>query len=574
MSFQRYWHLFIGLSLGLVLSACLGPTTGTVALPTFTPRAIASPTPTLEGAPFSPTLTPVPLGQLPNALTTYRFSVTLDFVGHRAQVTQVVEVINPGPDSWDSLLFQLPVAIQSAALILNSITVPQGDTVINANYQLSGNQMRIVIPNGLPAGASTSVTLQYGLAAQAVDETTRPPTGNIGYNGHILQFANWYPVLVPYQVGLGWLPLGAEAAGPLPGDPIFTEAATYHLSITTSEGITVVSGGLISSNDGRWTFSLKNARTIAFVASDDFETLSQIEGGALISSYYLREHAEAGKAALNAAAQALALFNDRFGAYPYSTLAVVEDAYSGSMTASGVVLHTGQGYVDFNGQPDSLLIATLPQAMARLWWGQIVQGDSYNQPWLNEALPMYAEFLFIESFYPDLQTWYWDSRVNYWKPEGLLGRPVTEFKDNEDYLRNLLRRGALFMRDLRSAIGDDAFFAFLNDYYRNGAYRTVNAADFFNALRRHTDSNLESVLTEYFIGQSMPTPAPTLTPIATALPPGPPTPTPVIHVVAAGESLTYIAGLYGVSVEAIVKANNLANPDSIYTGQKLVIPGP
>ncbi|HLB49823.1 MAG TPA: LysM peptidoglycan-binding domain-containing protein, partial [Anaerolineales bacterium] len=138
----------------------------------------------------------------------------------------------------------------------------------------------------------------------------------------------------------------------------------------------------------------------------------------------------------------------------------------------------------------------------------------------------------------------------------------------------LLRRGAQFVHGLRSEIGDDAFFTFLQDYYRNGAYRTVNAADFFNALRRHTDSNLDGLLTEYFIGQTMPTPAPTLTPIPTNTPEGPPPPTPTVHVVQPGESLTLIAQKYGLTVDAIVQANQLKNPDAIYAGQKLVIPAP
>jgi hypothetical protein len=566
-------HLFLGWGLIACISACQSASASPTNLPTFTPRALPEASATVPGGPYSPTLTPVPLGQLPNVLATYRMRVVLDFVGHRIQVQQAVDVVNPGPDRWDSLTFQLPAAVQTPAFIFSGITISQAGTQVNANYALKGYSLRVVVPGGLPPGAGTSVSFEYGLDAQADALSTRPPDGNVGYSGHILQLVNWYPILAVYQPGLGWLMPASDTTGPLPGDPIYTEAAAYEVTVTAPTNITVVSGGLVNGdNQGHWKFALKNARTIALAASDDFASLAQVQGGTRVTAYFLREHGEAGKAALNAAVQSLALFTDRFGAYPYPDLAVAEDAYLGSVTASGLVLHSGQGFADYDGKPDSLLIATLPQAMSRLWWGQIVEGDAYNQPWLNEALPMYSEYLFIESFYPDLKTWYWDSRINYWKPSGLLGRRVDEFKDTEDYLRNLLRRGAQFVHGLRQAIGDDAFFSFLADFYRNSAYRTVNAADFFNALRRHTDSNLEPLLTEYFIGQSMPTPAPTLTPAASPVPVGPPTATPVIHVVRAGESLTGIAAQYGVSVAAIVKANSLRNPDSIYTGQQLVIP--
>lgn len=49
---------------------------------------------------------------------------------------------------------------------------------------------------------------------------------------------------------------------------------------------------------------------------------------------------------------------------------------------------------------------------------------------------------------------------------------------------------------------------------------------------------------------------------------------PVYHVVKPGENLTQIARYYGVTVQAIVNANNLWNPNVIYPGQYLLIPVP
>jgi LysM repeat protein len=49
---------------------------------------------------------------------------------------------------------------------------------------------------------------------------------------------------------------------------------------------------------------------------------------------------------------------------------------------------------------------------------------------------------------------------------------------------------------------------------------------------------------------------------------------PVYHVVKPGQNLTQIARNYGVTVQAIVQANNLFNPNVIYVGQVLRIPVP
>lgn len=47
---------------------------------------------------------------------------------------------------------------------------------------------------------------------------------------------------------------------------------------------------------------------------------------------------------------------------------------------------------------------------------------------------------------------------------------------------------------------------------------------------------------------------------------------PVVYVVQAGDSLLSIATQYGVSVDDIVRANDLANPDFVFSGQRLTIP--
>ena len=74
-----------------------------------------------------------------------------------------------------------------------------------------------------------------------------------------------------------------------------------------------------------------------------------------------------------------------------------------------------------------------------------------------------------------------------------------------------------------------------------------------------------------------PTPALTRPPLPTATTASArPTasPTPLIHVVQAGDSMSAIALQYDVPIEAIVAANNIEDANVIHVGQKLIIPGP
>jgi LysM repeat protein len=50
------------------------------------------------------------------------------------------------------------------------------------------------------------------------------------------------------------------------------------------------------------------------------------------------------------------------------------------------------------------------------------------------------------------------------------------------------------------------------------------------------------------------------------------TPTPIVHVVQAGDTVLWLAGMYNVAPEAIIAANSLEDPDVLAVGQPLVIP--
>lgn len=72
------------------------------------------------------------------------------------------------------------------------------------------------------------------------------------------------------------------------------------------------------------------------------------------------------------------------------------------------------------------------------------------------------------------------------------------------------------------------------------------------------------------------TPEPTSTPTATPQPTLTPTPevTPTVYYVASGDTLGGIAEAFGVSVDDLMKANDITNASLISIGQELVIPVP
>ena len=68
------------------------------------------------------------------------------------------------------------------------------------------------------------------------------------------------------------------------------------------------------------------------------------------------------------------------------------------------------------------------------------------------------------------------------------------------------------------------------------------------------------------------TPTPQATPTATPVARPTYTPTPFVHTVQAGDTLFGIAGQFGLTVDELVEANRLIDPDSLQIGQQLTIP--
>ena len=67
-----------------------------------------------------------------------------------------------------------------------------------------------------------------------------------------------------------------------------------------------------------------------------------------------------------------------------------------------------------------------------------------------------------------------------------------------------------------------------------------------------------------------PTPTPTPTPVVTLTPT--PAPTPLIHRVRPGDTLSEIAQFYSVSIEALRSINEIADPNDLFAGQELRLP--
>ena len=69
-------------------------------------------------------------------------------------------------------------------------------------------------------------------------------------------------------------------------------------------------------------------REFALALSRDYQTVDTQVGDTTVTSFYLPGHEEGGRRALQVAADAMEVYNARFGPYPYAELDVAETAFT------------------------------------------------------------------------------------------------------------------------------------------------------------------------------------------------------------------------------------------------------
>jgi hypothetical protein len=494
----------------LILAACSRPAlpAGFSPAPSETPGANAvtlppsiTPSPADTAAPATdetrqplPSPDPSPTS-LADARAQYDLTARFDYARHHLQVSETVTYTNATGEELSDLLLVVEPALYPAAFHLDSLAWSDGAPV--DVYTLKVNRLSVPLPQPLPAGQRLSLSIQYQIDLPPIP----PPSEDqhpipFGYTGRQSNLVDWYPFIPPYRPGTGWLVHNPWYFG----EHQVYQAADYRVSILPEySGELVIAASALERRDGDWRrYELEGARSFAWSASPDYHVFSQTVGSVSVLSYAFPFTLPAGESALQDAARALELYSRVFGPYPYASLSVVEADFLDGMEYSGLFFLSRGFYNLFDGTPQGYLTSIAVHETAHQWWHSLVGNDQALEPWLDEALSTYSERIYYENTYPDLQDWWWEFRVNFYAPTGWVNGSIYDYDGFRPYVNAVYLRGALFLEALRQEVGDEAFFAFLQEYARQYTYRLATRQDFFTLLERYTRTDLSSLVEAYF----------------------------------------------------------------------------
>lgn len=478
-----------------------------------TPASIVTETATLPPPSALPTITPpnlTPETATPDTpkLTRpqYTMDVQFNYANKSALVNETIVYTNNSPDTLTSLVLAIePTCTQS--FTLNGLLVnqlPVTNYIFDSYNAKASIRHRLEIPlaSPLPPNGQVTALVNFGLSLPVVANFVNENdvcSQMFGYTAQQVNLVDWYPFIVPYVNG-GWVLNDPWYYG----EHLAYESADFDISLTFTDGslpVIASSGEEVSDPDATTRrFRLEAGRTFAFSFSDAYKVASTTVGNVTIHSYYFPFYEIPGKAVLAATAQSFEIYNQRFGAYPHKTLSIVQGDFDDGMEFSALYFHSKGMYNIFDGTLTNHLTAVAVHETAHQWWFEQVANDQGLEPWLDESLATYSEIVYYDTVQPEaLDSWWWTYRFTPFELTRPIDITIYDWYGGErPYWNMTYLNGAHFLKDLRALIGDEAFFAFIQDYLAQMRGKISTTDDFFRILRQHTNADISDLVTQYF----------------------------------------------------------------------------
>ncbi len=284
------------------------------------------------------------------------------------------------------------------------------------------------------------------------------------------------------------------------GEHLVYDSSDFELNIKTASDV-IIAVGAPSEQNGEWTrYRLYGARTLALSASNEFLVSETTSGSVVIRSYYFDGYKAAGEGIMSTAADAVATYSSNYAPYPYQNLALVQTDIHDGQEEDGLVFLATDFYGQYGGGTRNNLTTIGVHEIAHQWWFGLVGSDQALEPWLDEALSVYSERIFYEDNDPANVSWWWQFRVDFFKPSGYVDMPIYNAGSQRQYVNAVYLNGAHFIDDVRVRMGYGNFSKFLKAYATRYAHGHATSADFFALLRETVNVDISDLLSEYFSG--------------------------------------------------------------------------
>jgi aminopeptidase N len=339
---------------------------------------------------------------------------------------------------------------------------------VTPTYSLNDSLMTVPLESPLKPKESLTLSMDFDLA---VPQTVELNYGVQAYYDDVLALAHAYPVITVYD-DEGW---NAEIP-PQSGDVTYADMSFFEVTVEAPKEITLVGSGREIShqnNGNRQTvrYAAGPVRDFYLAASPEYEVFTK-EANGIELRFYTRDYLQDGaESALDTAARAIQIYEERYAPYPYTELDFVSTPtlalgieYPGMIAITEGIISPDHGYLE----------ATVAHEVGHQWFYNLVGNDQLDDPWLDESITQFATLQYFTDMYGRAGAQGFRSSLegrweNVGREEIPIGLPVRDYSDVE-YSGIVYGRGGLFFEALRDEMGKDDFDAFMQDYTQSNAW--------------------------------------------------------------------------------------------------------
>jgi hypothetical protein len=360
--------------------------------------------------------------------------------------------------------------------------------------------LHIALPKDLKPGESFAVELNFRVKLP-------PKKGRWGQWNGITTLAQWLPVVAVHDAN-GWQPTPF-----IPWhQPFYNEAGHYTVTVRLP-----ADQKLAASSSVRKEVDLKDGwkevvfdpicvRDFALVASARFEEWAGEADGIKIRCLALPEHAFHARSFVEAATQAIPIYNKWFGRYPYPQFTIAEATIGWVGNECGGLVMIDERICNMPHIAKRYPVYLLQHELCHQWWYNVVGTNGYAETWMDEGLATYFSHRladvtagrnneFLE--YPRGLGWLPNIHRDDFRYYGMMGawgrgeaHPCVQDMPKYGHLANLTAatydRGSKVVGLIEERLGDAAFLDFMRGIYRKYQFRILRVADFQRELEAYS----------------------------------------------------------------------------------------